>query len=636
MQSLVDGTQPEDLLVRFVAMLRDIPFDRNSLISYNALARGRAAAQLLIPLDGNSRVLDLGCGWGTLSVAIAPAAGEVVAMDLSPLRARFTRLHARSLGMPNVTVLGGGDTRHLPFADCSFDAVMLNGVLEWVGEPLHAGPDPDAALRAFLSEVRRVLNPGGRVLIGIENRFSAKYMLGMPEEHVGQRYVSLLPRRLADAYLRRAQGRDYRIRTYGHAGIAKLLKSVGFTEVEHHVPLPHYRQPTCVAMYGSYLSFRHSVIRHQWRPARAVALEVLARTGLLRWLVHSFVVVARQPTTNSAAPSEAIPELKDVVLCALEKSDPTLASTVDAGSGVIETGDSGSARLILLDKTNGLPAVVVLVGSGSEGAAIRNRVAALNALSAMDLPLKLRDALPRNLGSFEWGRRVMLLRRWDHGQPLLEIVSGVHGESILAQAVDWLISLHSHTQRSAVFGADEYGRVVTDSWRTIQQCIPLPSSLAKLVGSRLHSLSILQGTRVSRVFSHGDFEFRNLLQRNDGSIGVIDWELADPNGLALGDLVHLLVAYVANRHGHSFGSAARALFIDRGVTAMVADRSIARYRTAIDVPEPLIRPLIAVAVLRDAAQWARRSNSDLVSDWWTPHLLTLVDLLDDRTQHSEH
>ena len=94
---------------------------------------------------------DLGCGTGQLTEIVAPYARQVIAVDSSAdmLDAARTRLG----GARNVD-LRQGDLENLPIEAGTLDAAMLSLVL-------HYSPSPGRAL----SEVGRVLRPGGRVLV---------------------------------------------------------------------------------------------------------------------------------------------------------------------------------------------------------------------------------------------------------------------------------------------------------------------------------------------------------------------------------------------------------------------------------------------------------------------------------------
>jgi SAM-dependent methyltransferase len=111
-----------------------------------------AAAAFLIPhLNPSMRLLDVGCGPGSITVGLADvvAGGEVVGVDLQDEPLNQARARAARRGAANVS-FERADLYRLPFPDASFDAAFANGVLTHL----------DDAMRA-LAEIRRVLRPGG-------------------------------------------------------------------------------------------------------------------------------------------------------------------------------------------------------------------------------------------------------------------------------------------------------------------------------------------------------------------------------------------------------------------------------------------------------------------------------------------
>ncbi|TWV43500.1 class I SAM-dependent methyltransferase [Streptomyces misionensis] len=113
-----------------------------------ARARAAAAAVLKLVPGGSRRLLDLACGTGivTREIAAGRPALRVTGADLAPA---MTRTAAARL--PGAVVRA--DSRRLPFATASFDAVTSVWLLH-----LPDGPDD---VRAIVAECARVLRPGG-------------------------------------------------------------------------------------------------------------------------------------------------------------------------------------------------------------------------------------------------------------------------------------------------------------------------------------------------------------------------------------------------------------------------------------------------------------------------------------------
>ncbi|MDE0179479.1 MAG: class I SAM-dependent methyltransferase [Gammaproteobacteria bacterium] len=128
-------------------------FSQEMLESLRRYTAEASAAYLLPYLRPGLRVLDFGCGPGTISVGLAKAVdpGELHGVDMEESQIELARVVAASQGRENAT-FHVGDVTDLPFEDDFFDVAHGHNVLMHI---------PDTG--AVLTEVKRVLKPGGLI-----------------------------------------------------------------------------------------------------------------------------------------------------------------------------------------------------------------------------------------------------------------------------------------------------------------------------------------------------------------------------------------------------------------------------------------------------------------------------------------
>ena len=101
------------------------------------------------------RILDLGCGWGTITFALGPKVREVVGLDFAERAITGCNARVDEFGLDNV-FFRVGDARSSGLAAASFDVVVAADLFE------HLYPDDSEAVAA---EAFRVLRPGGRIAV---------------------------------------------------------------------------------------------------------------------------------------------------------------------------------------------------------------------------------------------------------------------------------------------------------------------------------------------------------------------------------------------------------------------------------------------------------------------------------------
>jgi demethylmenaquinone methyltransferase/2-methoxy-6-polyprenyl-1,4-benzoquinol methylase len=119
-----------------------------ALFSFGQDPRWRRAMVAAVDVGADARVLDVACGTGLVSRALARRYGcSVVGLDQSP--EMLSR--ARALVGPSVELVQG-EAERLPFDDGAFDALTFTYLLRYVDDPA-----------ATMRELARVVRPGGRI-----------------------------------------------------------------------------------------------------------------------------------------------------------------------------------------------------------------------------------------------------------------------------------------------------------------------------------------------------------------------------------------------------------------------------------------------------------------------------------------
>jgi SAM-dependent methyltransferase len=125
------------------------------LESHRWRTAANSAAYLIPRLSPGDRLLDVGCGPGTITVDLAQrvAPGQVVGIDASAGVIALARAAAAEAGLESVA-FETGDVYALEYPDDAFDVVHAHQVLQHLADPV-----------AALVEMRRVCRPGGLVAV---------------------------------------------------------------------------------------------------------------------------------------------------------------------------------------------------------------------------------------------------------------------------------------------------------------------------------------------------------------------------------------------------------------------------------------------------------------------------------------
>lgn len=500
----------------------------------------RASWLALLGLPSTAVALDIGCGYGTITHSLALSLAHVYAIDAISERIEFTQERLVQEGIANVTLLQASATA-LPFFENSFDLIVANGVLEWIGEWDLEGSPRVAQLR-FLTALRQLLKQDGVLVIGIENRFSLGAIRG-GLDHSGRAYTSLVPRWLATAMLRRAgkTGRyvlrahnstaEYRTYTYSAVGYRKILKEAGFEAASLYWAKPGYNHP-------------HRLIPFEAVPLQADDFERWPeRNGSAKppfftrsakallgpaypWFANSYVIAAFKDAQRQTAIHAWFQE-------ALSKATTgergTLRRTVHLSYASHTHNCRDKIILYLWARDIGRIGAVAKVNLRKASAKMGNVEAEFNNLQRVRAKL-----LDRGESKLTVPRPIALLRDGNNTYALVSSARGTVFNRILSAEAHRgnLNTLRHHVTRLVRCGA-ELSEVlqtidnvagIDPEWYNLPEEVARDAALADRVRTLRYFSDARPGDRASWI-QHGDFAMENtFFDKGTGRIEVIDWD----------------------------------------------------------------------------------------------------------------
>ncbi len=151
------------------------------------------------------RLLDVACGPGVVTAAVAAQAASVVAFDATEQMLEKARARCAKAGLHNVE-FRRGDAEKLPFAEAEFDGAVTRAAIHHFAAPQRA-----------LDEIFRVLRPGGTAVIldceSSEDR-DESILHNAIERLRDPSHVRMLPASELDACVSRAGFRDLKTTTW--------------------------------------------------------------------------------------------------------------------------------------------------------------------------------------------------------------------------------------------------------------------------------------------------------------------------------------------------------------------------------------------------------------------------------------
>ncbi len=259
----------------------------------------RKRKDILAGLQHNrsARVLEIGSGCGAITRFLGETYASVVAVEGSYNRARLARLRTRDLDSVEVYASRYQDIG----LEGAFDIVFCIGVLEYA--PTYV--DGDDPFHDALTSMRRMLRPGGVLVLAIENKFGLKYFSNSTEDHSGTFFEGIEGYPRTNRYFE----------TFGKVELDALLSKY-WEEVQFYYPFPDYKMPAALLSDEGAASL-HVGEMLAGLPERdyarinvplfdnRLAWREVARNGLVSHLSNSFLAIAGPASGSDLAPTMA-------------------------------------------------------------------------------------------------------------------------------------------------------------------------------------------------------------------------------------------------------------------------------------------------------------------------------------------
>ena len=269
-----------------------------------ALDQRRVAAIEFLKDDKSKRVLEIGCGYGGITFALAKKFGSVVAIDATYELLEFTRLRLIGKKISNVELfhVSKFEDQFEVAIQGKFDLIVINGVLEWVGSGTNK-ISPKIHQQEFMSKCESLLSEKGEIFLAIENRWYPKWWIRDP--HSKLPWTAILPRGFANLYSKRKRSESYRTWIYSRFALKKLLRKSNLVINKELFVLMTYRSPIWVESREEFLGGEVLVGPNLnslfWKKLTSISL---LRKFLFPLVIPSFVLLLQSQTSQHARVEE--------------------------------------------------------------------------------------------------------------------------------------------------------------------------------------------------------------------------------------------------------------------------------------------------------------------------------------------
>ncbi|MGQ8873600.1 SAM-dependent methyltransferase [Paenibacillus sp. TSA_86.1] len=223
---------------------------------FDQLTRMRRSLLNWYSFKSDSSLLEIGGGFGALTGLFCDVCREVVSAERYKNRAE--QIYVRHQNRNNLTVYAGR-IEEMPI-EKKFDYITLIGSLEYKGN----GSKDKKIYSDYLNILKGWLNPGGKLLVAVENRLGVKYLCGAPDRYTGIPFAGI------NQYPTGSSGYSF-----SKQELVDIIELAGFQHHKFYYPLPDYRLPQLIYSedYIPNTSVGERVIPYYTNSASLVAYE---------------------------------------------------------------------------------------------------------------------------------------------------------------------------------------------------------------------------------------------------------------------------------------------------------------------------------------------------------------------------
>jgi aminoglycoside phosphotransferase (APT) family kinase protein len=221
-------------------------------------------------------------------------------------------------------------------------------------------------------------------------------------------------------------------------------------------------------------------------------------------------------------------------------------------------------------------------------------------------------SIPRVIAFEEIGGHTFLVESVVPGRPLRPDAIRLRPEDTIQTTIDWLFEFQSASVADARPLATLLSGPVAEQLAILDRFLPESGEERAALETTLDEIGILKKSGLCTVFEHGDFSPPNILVDRDGNTGVVDWELAEPQGVPLTDVLFFLTSAAFARARAAKGQhrvlAFRNAFYGKDPWAC---KFVRRFCERFGTDTQLVRPLMVLTWARYAANILTRLHVDL-------------------------